>query len=339
MESVESRANRINVLFTSVGRRVELMRAFRQAYQELSLAGNIIATDIDPLAPALRDVDRNYIVPAVDDPGYIEALADICEQESVHLVFPLIDPDIPVLAAGRERLERGATRLAVVNAEAAQTVHDKWLTHSFFASIDIPTPLAWEAIPENDVEFPLFVKPRVGSAGQDAVRVDGMQELERALASMPRPIIQEYLPGPEVTNDVSCSLDGEIWSIVSRKRIEVRWGEVAKGVTIQDPQITDACRRITEALQVRGPITIQCIFRGEQAYFTEVNARFGGGLPLGIAAGAPSPRWYLAAAAGMQVKPPPLGSYQTGLYLTRYDQSYFLTEAEIEEAESHRFRS
>ncbi len=80
------------------------------------------------------------------------------------------------------------------------------------------------------------------------------------------------------------------------------------------------------------------MFRDGQAYFTEINARFGGGLPLGIAAGVPSPRWYLAAAAGMQVEPPPLGSYQAGLYLTRYDQSHFLTESDVDEAKSHRFR-
>ena len=36
------------------------------------------------------------------------------------------------------------------------------------------------------------------------------------------------------------------------------------------------------------------------------------------------------------VKPPPVGSYQTGLYLTRYDQSYFLSQSEYEQAEAHR---
>jgi carbamoyl-phosphate synthase large subunit len=337
--SVESRANRINVLFTSVGRRVELMRAFKQAYQELALAGSIVATDIDPLAPALRDVDRYHIVPAVDDPGYIPALERICERESIDLIFPLIDPDIPVLASHREQLERHGARLAVVDERVAGITHDKWMTHAFFASIDAPTPRAWDGIPQEDIDFPLFVKPRVGSAGQGATRVNSREQLESALAEIPQPIVQEFLPGPEVTNDVSCSLEGEVWSIVNRKRIEVRWGEVAKGVTIHDPEITANCLRIAQALETRGPITVQCIFRGETAYFTEVNARFGGGLPLAIAAGVPSPRWYLAEAAGMRVEPPPMGSYQVGLHLTRYDQSYILTESEIDEAQSHRLRS
>jgi carbamoyl-phosphate synthase large subunit len=65
-------------------------------------------------------------------------------------------------------------------------------------------------------------------------------------------------------------------------------------------------------------------------HFTEINARFGGGVPLGIAAGADSPQWLLARTAGIQIEIPPLGTYQTGLYLTRFDDSYFLSQEDYE---------
>lgn len=91
-----TRNNAVNVLFTSVGRRVELLRAFRRAYDSLRLAGRIIAVDIDPLAPGLQVADRCYIVPRLSMPDYIPTLVEICERERVNLVFPLIDPDIPI---------------------------------------------------------------------------------------------------------------------------------------------------------------------------------------------------------------------------------------------------
>ena len=62
--------------------------------------------------------------------------------------------------------------------------------------------------------------------------------------------------------------------------------------------------------------------------FTEINARFGGGAPLGIASGCDAPRWLLAQAAGLSVDIPPLGSYKVGLYVTRFDDSFFVTEYE-----------
>jgi carbamoyl-phosphate synthase large subunit len=336
LASVEKQLDRVNVLFTSVGRRVELMRAFRQAYKKLGLRGSIVATEIDPLAPALQDVDRYYMVPKMDDERYLPTLASICGQESIHLIFPLIDPDIPVLAQGRERFEKEGARLTSLFSPEATIANDKSLTHDFFKSLGVLTPRTWHGVPDEAFDFPLYVKPSIGSAGKGGHKVDDQASLEHALNQIPQAIVQEYLPGPEITNDVSCSSDGRVWAVVSRQRIEVRWGEVAKGVTIGNGAIIEGCVKIAEGLKTRGPITIQCLMREGQPHFTEVNARFGGGLPLGIAAGVPSPQWYLSEAAGIPVVAPPLGTYKTGLYLTRYDDSYYLDESEYADVESHR---
>ena len=52
-----------NILLTSVGRRVELVRAFRSVYTEFGLPGRIFATDVDWLAPAMQFVDSAHLVP------------------------------------------------------------------------------------------------------------------------------------------------------------------------------------------------------------------------------------------------------------------------------------
>ncbi|MEZ4642760.1 MAG: hypothetical protein R3E31_08500 [Chloroflexota bacterium] len=103
--------NNVNILFTSVGRRVELLRAFRLAYQTLNLSGNItVVTDIDPLAPALQVADKVYMTPRYTAADYIPTLVDICRREAIDLIFPLIDPDIPILAQHQELyLHRGAS--------------------------------------------------------------------------------------------------------------------------------------------------------------------------------------------------------------------------------------
>jgi len=329
----------VNVLFTSVGRRVELLRAFRRVYRSLGLAGSIVAVDIDPLAPALQEADRPYLVPRLDSPDYVPTLAQICEREKVNLVFPLIDPDIPVLAANRADLEATGARLAVVSAQAAAETADKWLTSQFFRQLGLPTPRSWlpGQLDPARAEYPLFIKPRFGSAAKGTFKIHDARELEFFTGYVPQPIIQDYLPGPEITNDVACDLEGEVLAVVSRQRIEVRWGEVAKGVTIYDPAITDGCIRIAQTLPAVGPITVQCMMKGGIPHFTEINARLGGGVPLGIAAGVDSPRLLLARTVGLPVEIPPPGSYQVGLYLTRFDDSFFLTEAERERMASHRF--
>jgi len=321
-------AVRINVLFTSVGRRVELLRAYRRAYDALGIDGRIVATDIDPLAPALQEADTVYLVPPISDPDYVQSLKQLIVREDIDLVFPLLDHDIPVLAQHREELEDLGAHVPVVSAEAAALTRDKWETNQFLNSLGIPAPQSWlpDKLPEN-LPFPLFVKPRSGSAGKNTFKVEDREDLEYALKKVEQPIIQEFISGPEITNDVVCSFNGDVWAVVSRQRIEVRWGEVAKGKTIHDPEIEKSCVSIAKELNARGPITVQCIM-ADEPLFTEINARYGGGHPLSIAAGVPSPTWYLAAASGMIVEPKALGSYQTGLYLTRFDDSFFLDESE-----------
>jgi len=113
---------------------------------------------------------------------------------------------------------------------------------------------------------------------------------------------------------------------------------VSKGQTVYDPELIDYCATVAKGLETRGPITVQCILREGSPYFTEVNARFGGGVPLGIAAGVDSPKWLLALAAGLSVDTPPLGSYTAGLYLTRYDESLIMSEGDRARIKSNRLR-
>jgi carbamoyl-phosphate synthase large subunit len=315
----------INLLLVNVGRRVELLRLFRKAYAEAGLSGRILASDVDPLAPALQEADGHFLVPRVDDPAFVPTLIGICGSESVSLVFPLIDPAIPILAGRRADFLAVGARLAVVPAEAAERTHDKWKFNQWARSAGVATPPTWlpEDLPANPT-FPLFVKPRHGSAGRQSYRVDDSEELAFYLARVELPLVQPFIAGPEVTNDVFCGLGGEVWAVVSRRRIEVRWGEVHKGVTIRDTSLLETCARMARALGAIGPVTIQCMLQAGRPLFTEVNARFAGGMPLAVAAGVPAPLWYLQQAAGLPVAAPPLGTYREGIYLTRYDESFFL---------------
>ena len=327
----------INVLFTSVGRRVELVRAFRDAYRTLGIGGRIVATDHDALAAGLQEVDRFHLVPRIDDATYLPVLERICRAEAIDLVFPLLDPDIPALARGRELLERAGARVVVVNEAAAELVTDKWRTLDLFRRLSVPVPLSWlpHEVDPATAEYPLFVKPRRGSASKNAFVVRNARELEFFLEYVPEAMIQELLPGPEITVDVVSNLDGEFLGAAARRRIEVRWGEVAKGVTVDAPEAVDHSRRIASELKAAGPITIQCILKEGRPHFTEINARYGGGAPLGIAAGLRSPEWLLAEAAGVELVNPP-GAVRSGLHLTRYDCAHILTQEKLAETEQHR---
>ncbi len=326
----------VNLLFTSIGRRVELLRAFRRAYQDLDLKGKIVVSDVDRLAAGMQFADVARLVPSIKSPAYIPELARLLQEEEITVLFPLIDPEIPVLAAHREVLERNGTRLAVVSSEAARITADKWETHAFFSRLALPVPRSWlpgQREPAAE-EYPLFIKPRFGSAAQHVFPVRNPEELDFFTRYIPQPIVQEYLPGPEITNDVICDWDGQLLAVVSRQRIRVRSGEVLIGKTVYDPKITDACIRIARALPACGAVTVQCMMHRNEPVFTEINARLGGGAPAAVAAGADFPRWLLSRAAGIPGQITPVGTYRTDVFFSRYEESLILTERGSDVVES-----
>ena len=60
----------INVLFSSVGRRVELVNYFDKARKKLGIKGTLIGVDIDQTAPALNFVDRYYLIPRISSENF-----------------------------------------------------------------------------------------------------------------------------------------------------------------------------------------------------------------------------------------------------------------------------
>jgi carbamoyl-phosphate synthase large subunit len=327
-----------SVLFTSSGRRVELVRAFRDACTELDNTVRIIAVDCDPLAPTLGMASSFYLVPRLDDPSYIPALMEICRRENVRWIFPLIDPDIPVLNARRADLERLGVQVCTVSPDFTETVSDKWLTTTFFADLGLHVPQSWlpEDIDVAELNFPVFIKPRRGSAGEGSSSARNARELDFLLGRCADAIIQELVPGPEITCDVMADWEGEIFSVVLRRRIAVRGGEVMRAVTVKNEKIAQSCIVIAKNLQATGPITVQCMMNDGLAYFIEVNARMGGGIPLALAAGANFPLWFLSRGVGENAVAPVKGVYREGVYLTRFDESLFLTGEERDAIQRHR---
>jgi carbamoyl-phosphate synthase large subunit len=118
----------LNVLVTAASRRVPLVRAFRHALDTLNLRGAVIATDVNPLSPAVHFCDRAYRVPLSHAPGYLDAIADLCEAEHIGLVVPTIDDELPLFGAAAAAFARRGIRVAVSSEETALICNDKYTT-------------------------------------------------------------------------------------------------------------------------------------------------------------------------------------------------------------------
>ncbi|HYR95795.1 MAG TPA: ATP-grasp domain-containing protein [Candidatus Binatus sp.] len=322
-----------NVLLTSAGRRVALLRAFRDAVAALG-GGRVLAADARPSAAALHEADKHFLVPRCDGPDYVPALLEICRREDVVLVVPTIDTELPVLAGARDAFARSGVLVAVSGPATVDIAFDKAETAAFLARAGIPAPtrldLRAALAGRNGFEFPVVLKPRFGSGSVGVHVVRDLEELRFYAKRVPWPLLQAHAPGAEFTLDVLVAPDRRVACVVVRHRFETRAGEISKGWTLRDPVVEEWGRRLAEGLpDAAGPLTLQCFKHPDgRVAFIEINPRFGGGFPLSLHAGADYPRWLLEWALGRPSTARADG-WRPDVAMLRYDDAIFVPRAEL----------
>ena len=122
----------LNVLFSSVGRRVELVKAFREASNELKVKSKLIGVDMDELAPALNFVDKKYKVPQLSSEEFIPQIIEICKKENVAIIIPTLDTELLLYSKNKELIQNECGAKVMVSDEnVISTIRNKVKTYEF----------------------------------------------------------------------------------------------------------------------------------------------------------------------------------------------------------------
>jgi len=155
----------------------------REAPPAAGLADRHVVTDIvadDTLAKALVTA-CDAVLPACEDPGTLEWLAENVPAWGVPLLFDL---------------------------DAYRVSESKIASWRLFADLDVPRPLPWPSC-----GFPAVVKPDSASGSEGVSVVEDDAELMAALARLAaaghEPVIEEYIAGPSLSLEV-LAWDGHV---------------------------------------------------------------------------------------------------------------------------------
>jgi carbamoyl-phosphate synthase large subunit len=272
-----------NILITSVGKRVVLVGIFQQTLKELGLDAKVYTTDMKPeLAPAGIRSDGCFKVTRCTSDSYVDELLDICRQKNIGIVIPTIDTELITLASNRERFESEGIALMLSDMDFVKICRDKRQTISWMEKIGIPVP---KIIDKSHPMFPLFVKPYDMSRSIDTHIINSQDELSRRILEDSKLFFMELIDKREYrefTVDMYYGKDHLVKGIVPRERIEIRAGEINKGITRKNYIVGFLKERMGYLPGVRGCICIQLFYRERDHDIKgiEFNPRFGGGFPL-----------------------------------------------------------
>jgi len=313
----------MKILFTSPGRRVELIKIFKSVFPDYNLYGG----DYDSTSPANYFLEKIFKLPYQIDDDYAIKILEICRKEKIDIVIPLIDPELNFFASKRKYFFDIGTFIMISSPQVIDICMNKWKTYQFFKKNNILCPKTWLGSNFNRGEFkkPIIIKPCKGSASKNIFICKTFNELLRFEELFNDDyIVQEFIDGYEVTVDVFATENGECVEAVQRRRLKVRGGEVERGVTQKDSNIFNIVKKVVRYLKPSGVINIQFIIdiKNNSYYITEINPRFGGGYPLAHTAGVNFPLLLYKLAKGDKIMPN-LGNYKDKLYMLRYDKAVY----------------
>lgn len=145
----------MKILFTSVGRRVELLQTFRHAAEEYGVNLTIIGVDISCDAPALYFCDIAEEVCKISDKNYIPSLLKICEKEKVDCLIPTIDTDLLILSEYKQDFEQIGAKVLVSRFEKIKICRDKNYTADYFISLGLKSPKPFNSVEKYEAELKL----------------------------------------------------------------------------------------------------------------------------------------------------------------------------------------
>ena len=285
-----------NILITSAGTRVSLVKIFKKELNKKFSNGRVFTCDMNPEnSPACLLSDGYFKVSHAENKDYAGQLLKLCKKNKVKIIIPTIDTELIALAKRKEVFFQSGIEIIISDLSFIMQCRDKRKIHEFFNYKKIKVAREYG---KNNYKIPFFIKPIDGSRSKNNFVIDSKEKLSNYHIKDNKFLFLQYFDLADY-NEYTCDLyygkDSVIKCIVPRKRIEVRDGEVSKGITEKNQIVEYIYKKLNKINGARGCLTAQFFMHklSNNIIGIEINPRFGGGYPLSYKAGANFPEWII----------------------------------------------
>jgi len=318
----------MNILLSCVGRRSYMVEYFKEALKAHG-GGKVVGTNSEAETTGMYACDLSYVVPPITDENYIDSLIEISLKENIKMIVSLFDIDLPYLSKAKKRFEEHGITVIVSSEEVIDIANDKYKTFNFLKEQNILTPMTYcnyaqviSDLENNQLSFPLFVKPRWGMGSIGVYKAEDLNELKFYFYNVQKQIknsylskltaasldesvlIQEFIPGKEFGLDIFNDLNAKFFMSVEKEKLAMRSGETDGAIVIKEEKLSELSQQISKTVQHIGNLDVDVLFNGKNYYVLELNARFGGGFPFSYLAGANFPQLLIEMVNGSKSQIP-----------------------------------
>jgi carbamoyl-phosphate synthase large subunit len=311
----------LNILVTAVGG--DLGQSVIKCLKDSDYDTHIVGCDMNPYAGGRADVDAFFQAPPVkENRKYTDFLLTTIEKQKINYVFPATDVEILFFNGNRELFASCPAVFVVNEKHMIDTFMDKYRTVEFFKANGLPYPRTWlPAGYSGQSEFPLILKKRWGSGGQNLLKVKDAEELQFYLKRHSDMIIQEYLPGKDNEYTAGIFSAGKTVYTITFKRSLAPGGFSQQVELVIDESITRFPRQVAEVLNFTGSINVQFRVTDRGCIPFEINPRLSSTVYFRHWFGFKDVQWWLDILQGKSVSYSPI--YTRGTGVKKFSEAIF----------------
>ncbi len=283
---------KLTILLLGVGGNVSqgILKAIRAYdFTKENVEVHVIGACISPESVGLYMCDQACISPYANDPGFLDWVITLCNEQNVDLILTGVEENIIALQRGAEELRKRTKAVFVASPlEMLEIGQNKYLTCEWLRENDCHYPRYCrlddrDAVKElvQSVGFPLIAKPCHGK-GSGGVRFLNDKDALQAMGTPADYVLEEGVgtAADEYTVGCYCDKNGQLVdSIVLHRRLG--HGSTMAAEVVDDAEVRAEAEKICKAFHPGGPLNIQMRKdKDGRAVCFELNVRFSGTTPI-----------------------------------------------------------
>lgn len=322
----------MNILILSCGTRSLLVDYFMDRKNGFD---RVVTTDCSVYSPALYRADKYYIVPRMEEPGYLPLIMEICRNEDINAVLPLQENELVLIAENSSLFLNERILPIISNADLVNLCRDKLSFYNCMFDEGIPVVTTYTIEQANEAVqkhgLPLFMKPRFGAGSVSSHVINYEAEIQSIVRNENEDfILQPYIEGTEYgINAYVDFVSGKLTELFVLKKIRMRAGETEKSVSIHNEPITKIVKQVCNTLAFRGPIDIDILEKDGNYFILEINPRFGGAYPHTHNCGVNFIKLLAKNSSGKE-NPRFRMDYEAGIVALRYMTILMMKESDLQ---------
>jgi len=242
------------------------------------------------------NVDEFYTISlAADEKKYLEDILDICKNENIDYILPIIDIEVDVFNAYRYIFDKLGIKLLIADKFCIDTCRDKLKTYEYLLGDESVNLIRGytkdyidKQIEDSNFHYSLLVKPLDGRSSEGLRRINNKYDWYAFINSedTDRYLIQDFIKGNVITADVVRDKYKNSVAVLRKELVRTKNGAGLSVYVYEDEKLEEVVKHIADKLDVLGCVNMEFIqTENNEFYFLECNPRFSGGVEFSNMAG------------------------------------------------------